>query len=174
MEPIAFDCYSKQPEISPSINDNLAFTTLSESSLKKENFIFYHLFTDTTFVNHYLEELEEVSNLEFINSVLVEISKEQFYYDSLLSLEFPLYSYDNQMIRKSAKAIRDYLPELKLFLQSKTQADLLAIKVNEGNYVDTAVFEDTPEFFVNAYTESLNNNSIQISIHNYFPRNHSK
>ena len=171
LEPIAFDCYSKQPEISPSINDNLAFTTLSESSLKKENFIFYHLFTDTTFVNHYLEELEEVSNLEFINSVLVEISKEQFYYDSLLSLEFPLYSYDNQMIRKSAKAIRDYLPELKLFLQSKTQADLLAIKVNEGNYVDTAVFEDTPEFFVNAYTESLNNNSIQISIHNYFPRN---
>ncbi|MDG1900999.1 MAG: right-handed parallel beta-helix repeat-containing protein [Bacteroidales bacterium] len=171
LEPIAYDCYSKRPEISTSINDNFAFTTVSEASLKKEDFIFYHLFTDRTFVSYYLEELEEVSNLEFINNILVEISKDQLYYDSLLSLEFPLDRYDNHMIRKSAKAIRDYLPALKSLLESKTQADLLAINVNEGIYVDTAVFENTPEFFVNAYTESSNNNNIQISIHNYFPRN---
>ena len=43
------------------------------------------------------------------------------------------------------------------------------IDVPEGHYTDSTIFENTPAFFVNAYLEKTEDDSVTISIYNYFP-----
>ena len=114
LEPIAFDGYTEHEDIDLTIKDNVAYRTITEnkSVLLHEHLVF-SLFTDTIFLDKYLNYLEKYSQPDFIVRFMGSIKQESKYYDSLLQMEFPNYHYDDKLLVKSAAAIQGYLPELR-------------------------------------------------------------
>ncbi len=170
LEPIAFDGYTDHLDIDLSIEDNFAYKIFILKEIKGAEKLHYSLFTDSLFLTTYLDKLKEVSNEDYINSMYAEISEDRFHYDSLLKLEFPYVDYDHELIRKSAAALRSYLPELEKLLDPWVNNDVLSIPVYAEQYSDTSVYENTPEYFLNAYVEDHYVDSLMLSVHNYYSR----
>jgi len=170
LEPIAFDGYTDLPATDVSISDNQANVVMNSTYLNEEEYLYFDFFRDSVFVGKYLDKLAEFSNKKSIDSILFSLSNEERHYDSLLKLEFVHYRYDTSFFRRSAEGIRNYLPELtvKLNLYLDTIQGIPEIK--KQHYTDTSTFENTPEFFVNAYMESHEGDSMVIGIHNYYPQ----
>jgi len=169
LEPIAFDGYTDHSKPDISINDNLAHTIINQKKIDPEQQLFYELFRQEDFVQKYVKYLHEFSNEEFIEEVLKNTHSETVYYDSLLKMEFKNYVYDFDFFERSAASIRDYLPKLEQEISEFLQNENNFI-VKDISYTDTTVFENTAEFFVNAYLEEVNDDSILIKVENYFPR----
>ncbi len=170
LEPIAFDCYSDHYNNDMSIDNNMAYYVCSSDELSNDWKAFSYLFTDSLFLSLYVDKLIEVSDSSYIEKILSDIQPQQHYYDSLLKMEFPYVYFDDQLIRNSAKGIRNYLPELKTFLKPWLTSTPPEIKITETVYTDTTVFEKSPEFFINSYIESVTGDSMIVSIHNFLPR----
>ncbi len=169
LEPIAFDGYTENSLLDLTINDNLAHIIINQGLIDQEQLLFYDLFKQPLFIKYYLSYLNEFSKERFVDSVTNVYNSEVLFYDSLLQMEFKYYHFDLSIYQKSAASIRAYLPtlenELTMFLAEKKPFNL-ARKV----YTDTNTFENTPEFFVNAYMESHDGDSMVIGIHNYYPQ----
>lgn len=170
LEPIAFDGYTDHSKPDLSINDNLAHMVINQKILDPEQLLFYDFFRQKNFLDKYVAYLYEFSDSDFVNLINNKINKEEIYYDSLLKMEFYNYSYDFDFYTNSAKSIRNYLPKLENeiddFLESGRE-----FKVKERKYNDSTVFENTPEFFVNAYLETTTDDSVVLKVFNYFPHN---
>jgi len=108
LEPIAFDCYSDHFIEDLSIENNMAYRIYSSAEIPNDWKIFSYLFTDSLFLRFYIDKLAEVSDSVYIEKILNDIQPQQHYYDSLLKMEFPYVHYDDQLIRNSAKGIRNY------------------------------------------------------------------
>lgn len=169
LEPIAFDGYTNHENFIYGLKGNLGYKTLTSDATSHMDLI-YALFKDSVFVNRYLGSLEEISNEKFINNFLESVREEEQYYDSLLRMEFPSYPYDKDFLKKSAEEIRTYLPELiDLFAKSRLNKSLKDAREMEI-YTDTSVFENTPEYFLIAYSDGFNEDRKTIEIVNYFPQ----
>jgi len=169
LEPIAFDGYTDHSKPDVSINDNLAHTIINQQQLDVEQRLFYELFRQKDFLDKYLDYLHEFSNEDFVNTVLENYQDKTVFYDSLLKLEFANYHYDFDFFISSAAAIREYLPELEVEISSFV-AENKPFDVKQNDYGDSLVFEDTPEFFVNAYLQETSGDSVSLKVFNYFPR----
>lgn len=170
LEPIAFDGYTEHLELDLTINDNVAYRAITQKEpVLLYDYLIYDLFTDSIFIDKYLYYLESYSKPDFINSFLGTMEQEASHYDSLLKLEFPNYHYDNKLLAKSAEAIRKYLPELKIIISDNLSYDEFTFNLQHDVYNKPKIFENTPEFFVNSYTEQKSGDSLIVSIHNYYP-----
>ncbi len=168
LEPIAFDGYTSHESIEFGLESNLGYETMNLENPEYPELI-HKLFTDTIFVDYYLESLEEISKSESIESFLNSIQREEQYYDSLLRLEFPIYPYNKDFLRESASSIRSYLPELKrLFNEIKNTGGII-IPEKEHIYNDTSVYENTPEYMVIAYDQGSMGDKKKVKLINYFP-----
>ena len=171
LEPIAFDGYTDHAEPDLTINDNIAYRALTQKEpVILQDLLIFNLFTDTAFLNSYFSYLVKFSTEDFVVSFMDSCESEASYYDSLLRMEFPVYHYDNELLFNSAKVIRGYLPELKQIVQDSMVDNKFEFNVLQEVYRDTNVYENTPEFFVNVYTESSSNDSLNLNIHNYYTR----
>ena len=171
LEPIAFDGYTDHDDPDLTINDNIAYRALTQKEpVILQDLLIFNLFTDTVYLNSYLLYLEKFSRQDFVDSFMDSYESEISYYDSLLRMEFPVYHYDDKLLFNSAKAIRGYLPELKQIIYDNLTDNKFEFNVLQEVYRDTNVYENTPEFFVNVYTEPSNNDSLKLSIHNYYTR----
>jgi len=170
LEPIAFDGYTEHVNPDISINDNIAYRTFTENeSVLQHDHLVYALFTDTLFLNKYMYYLNEYSQPDFVVGFLDKYNDQTVYYDSLLKMEFPYYHYNYKFLIESAASIQDYLPELKRVVASNLSNNDFAFNLRKDVYNDTSVYENTPEFFVNVYSENINNDSLNLSIHNFYP-----
>ena len=169
LEPIAFDGFADYTKLKPGIENNFAYIALnSGDTLKENNFLNYDLFTDSVFTNRYLHYVKKYSDPEFIDRNMKAIMPELLVNDSLLKLEFPQYEFDKARYREVAADIRSYLPELEKMIRDK-QTGRAKLYSRKYHYSDSAVFENTPAFFVNAYLEKTLDDSAMIRIDNYFP-----
>jgi hypothetical protein len=170
LEPIAFDGFSNDSRVDPGIENNYAYISLnSGDSLLPFEFLMANLFTDSLFTSKYLFFLKKFSNADYISKKLLEIENETIFYDSLINLEFPEIRFDFSRYPEVAADIRSYLPELEKEIKTKQQDPDFKLYPRRLVFTDSTVFEDTPKYFVNAYTEELNDDSVRISIRNYFP-----
>ncbi len=173
LEPIAYDAYTENMEehLDISVNDIIFYKVYSQNDESNANFdnLVYRLFKDSLFVSKYFNYIEKFTDPVFIDTFYEDIEQQIVYLDSLLRMEFPNYYFDNELLSKSAAEIRSFLPQLKdLFMSNNYGADIILIDRSE-NYSDSSAFEDTPEYFVNVYTERSENDSLQLDIRNYFP-----
>lgn len=170
LEPIAFDGFADYSKFKPGIEENMAYKALTVTdSVENHQYLIYKLFTDSAFLIKYMGYLEKYSNAEFVDNVLGEIKNEIVLYDSLLRLEFQIEPYDPLLYKDIANDIKSYLPELKRIvveMMNQPSNHLFAVK---HQFTDSTSFEDTPKFFVNAYLEEKGNDSVKISVYNYFP-----
>lgn len=169
LEPIAFDGYTENSSPKLTITDNNAYLALNSKTVEPEQFMFVKLFYQKDFTNKYLYYLQKYSDEKFVDSLLSSYNNQVKYYDSLLKLEFVNYNYDFDFYKKSAKHIRQYLPELKKLI-SESQLYEHNYKISNSTYTDTTVFDNTPEYFVNAFKQEENNDSVTIKIFNYFTK----
>ncbi len=170
LEPITFDCYSSDVSYSFDLKSNLAYMSLSAiREINPESYLLYDLFKNRKFVDRYIIYLEEYSNEEFIaqnmEKMLAQINK----YDSLIKMEFPYYHFDPDFYYKSAQGIRNYLPELKKFIATKLADTTHHFKIKKNKFTAEQIYEDTPRFFVHAYTQSVAGDSVTVKIENFFP-----
>lgn len=171
LEPIAFDGYTDHDEPDLSINDNLAYRALTQKEpVILQDHLIFNLFIDTVFLNNYMYYLVKYSRADFVNTFMDSYESKVSYYDSLLRLEFPYFHYNDSLLAKSAKAIRDYLPELRAIIYDSLSDGTFSFNLNHEVNYDTNVYGNTPEFFVNVYTEKKIDDSLILSIYNYFPR----
>ncbi|NOY49390.1 MAG: hypothetical protein GXO88_02305 [Chlorobi bacterium] len=169
LEPIAYDGYTDHSKPDLSINDNFAHVVINQELVEPEQFMYYRFFKQTKFVNKYLYFLKKFSDEGFVDQFAKNINGEAVLYDSLLRKEFNNYDFNFNFYNESAKEIRNYLPSLKkeieVFLAGNAE-----LNVESPVYSDTTVFEDTPEFFVNAYLESVDDDSVVVKVFNYCSR----
>ncbi len=168
LEPIAYDGFTDHPDIDYSINDNMAWQLLISKKKIPENYNFYYLFEDTAFVNIYLKYLETFSSKSFADSITRQLAPKTNYYDSLIRKEFPLAKFDRHFLKKSTKAIRNYLPRLKKALAEKIANNTLHTHVTPENRTDSTTEFNTPSFYVTAYLEQRYQDSVIIGVHNFF------
>ncbi len=172
LEPIAFDGYTDHDDLDLTITDNVVYRALThEEPLILQDLLIYNLFVDTVFLNLYMHYLEKYSQPDFINNFMNSTALEASYYDSLLRMEFPHYHYNDSLLSESAEAIRNYIPALEKIIYDSLISDNFDFRINDEVFTDTSVFENTPEFFVNVYTEAKNADTAKLSIYNYFARN---
>lgn len=171
LEPIAFDGYTDHDDPNLVINDNIAYRAImNKKPMIYHDHLINNLFADTVFVNKYLYYLDEFSQAKFINNFMNTSEPQALYYDSLLRLEFPHFHYNDSLLTESAKTIREYLPKLRKIIYDSLSDGTHSFNLkHEVNY-DTSVYEDTPEFFVNVYTEKKTDDSLILSMYNYFPQ----
>lgn len=169
LEPIAFDGYTDHTKPILTIDDNFAFVVMNQKEVLPEQIMFYDFFKQKSFTDKYLKYLHEFSDQTFVDDVLKNMQSETVLYDSLLKMEFKQYSYDFEFFSKSAKAIRDYLPELEIDLTNFVENNTDFI-IKETIVSDADVFENTPEFFVNAYLQNREGDSVKIDIQNYYSK----
>ena len=170
LEPIAFDNFSDDRRIESDIKNNYAYIALnSGDSLLPHEYLMANLFTDSAFSNKYLFFLKKFSNADYISENLKEIEDEAILYDSLINLEFPAIEYDFSRYPEVASDIRSYIPELEKEIKTKQQDPAFKLYSKRLTYSDSTVFEDTPKYFVNAYIEEIIDDSVRISVRNYFP-----
>ena len=168
LEPIAYDGYTGHEQIDFSINDNKAFFLLTADTIKYSRPVYYFLFEDTAFLNRYVQYLEAFSNKRFVDSVNRALDREIDINDSLIRMEFPYHHFDKDFLSKSAKAVRDYLPELKRLLADRIAANNLDVRLTpESDDKWTSEF-GTPPYFVTAYKEKDYGDSLLIEVHNFF------
>lgn len=171
LEPIAFDGYTDHDAPDLTISDNMAYRSLTQKEpVILQDYLIFDLFTDSVFLGRYLHYLDEFSQADFVNTFMDNSQSKITYYDSLLRLEFPIYHYDDKLLVKSAEAIQSYLPVLKQIIIDSLSDGSFDFKLKYEVYSDTTVYEDTPEFFVNVYTESVIDDTLALGIRNYFPR----
>lgn len=170
LEPITFDGYADLHAPDISIKDNMVYRALTQKDpyLIYENLV-YRLFTDTSFLNIYFDYLEEYCQVEFVNRTLNSLQPKIDLYDSMLKLEFPYYHYNANFMHESAKKIRDYLPEVKRIAQNKLYGKEFTHAVKEETYSENKIFKNTPEYFVNAYQQKRENDSLLVKIFNFYP-----
>lgn len=171
LEPIAFDGYTDHEMSDFTINDNMAYKALKcESEMIPQDRLILNLFTDTIFLNRYMMYVEMYSDEKQIDEFTQSLSSDIVTYDSLLKLEFPKYHYDPDFLKKSAAGIRDYLPVLKQLIEDRLLQGEFKIEQKVEFYVDSSLYENTPEFFVTAYVEDTVSDKLVLSVNNYFLR----
>ena len=172
LEPIAYDGYTNHLHSDFSIHDNYLYHAYDDKTEDTpEQLMMYRLFHEKAFREKYWQYLKKFSRAGFVDSVSHAMQKRALFYDSLIREEFPQAEYDTNFFRKSAAQIRQYLPALKVFVEKKIKDTAFRLKQQRVVYDDTTVFEDTPEYFVNAYIQRKLNDSVLLHIENYFPRN---
>jgi hypothetical protein len=169
LEPISFDGYSDNSPLDISMKENFLYKLYDIKETKPEEKILTDLFFDTLFLEHYFSNLEAVTDPEFIDEFTESIKVEQNYYDSLLHMEFPNYYFEDQFLQQSAASIRGYLPALKQLAIERLETRDPHPGYIELTYEDTAVYQNTPEYFVNVYLEETVGDSNLIKICNYWP-----
>ncbi len=171
LEPIAFDGYTSHDETDFSINDNMAYKAFTcDKPLVPQDRLILNLFTDTIFLEAYLDYLELFSEDKMITQFTTSIDGEIDYYDSLLKLEFPKYHNESSFLENSAAGIRDYLPDLKKIIDGVLDDGDFTIQREKEYYYDSSLYERTPEFFVAAYIEGSKDDKLVVKINNYFLR----
>ena len=171
LEPIAFDCYSSDADYNFNLKGNLAYIALSTNwEIAPEQFLFYDMFKNRNFLDRYISYLEKYSNKDFVSGIIGSLSTHINSYDSLLKLEFPNCHFDAQFYSKSALGIRNYLPELKKYIDLKIADTTHQFKVKKNKFSVEEDFGKTPQFFVHAYKQSTNGDSVKIKIENFYPK----
>ncbi len=168
LEPIAYDGFTDHLSFDFTINDNMAWQILSGQKNIPENYNFYYLFEDSTFVTLYLNYLKKFSRAGFTDSMKNIFKKDAVYYDSLIRLEFPLERFDTGFLTKSARGVREYLPKLEDFLKTQIAGNSLHAHIIPEDNTDSVTLFKAPSFYVTAYLESSNPDSIVIEVHNFF------
>ncbi len=169
LEPIAFDGFGDKSHIEYGITKNFAVEILQNSPLKGQENLMKYLFLDSAFTRKYFHYLHTFSDSAFVESLMDSIRPEMIYYDSLLKLEFFHYVFDSSFIRKSANDVREYLPELEKIITERQNDTAYALKEIHQKYYDSLIFENTPDYYVDVYADSVKNDSLWISIYNYYP-----
>jgi len=169
LEPIAFDGFSASFVPDTGIYINPVRDLFGDGlNLGERAYALPSLFRDSLFTNEYLKYLREFSEEKFVISVLDSLKPDIIRTDSLLKLEFKYYSFDPEYLVESARYIREYLPELTEYIHKEQLEGKQAIKDKNYSY-DQIVLDGTPEYFVQAYTENILNDTAVISIYNYNP-----
>ena len=170
LEPIAFDGFGELHKFYFGINGNYAYRILNTRKLNENEFdLITFVFRDSLFVEKYINHLKKYSSEEYLTSVFSRVNNEIDFYDSIMQLEFPYYSYERNWLFKSAKDIRNYLPKLETFLHDYRQDKDFKLIEESINYKDVEVTENTPKYFVNAYMTNTENDSLILDIFNYYP-----
>ncbi len=169
IEPIAFDCYSGIISDLTSHSGLFAYQYLTDDLVYRENSLIKNIFIDSTFLSLYLSDLKEFSQPDFVNTIMDKLKPKSDYYDSLIRMEFPQYKYNDKFIIDNAEYIRNQLPALEEFIKQVEKDTSFNVKVINEFFFDTLVYENTAEFFVNAYTREKHTDSTLISIYNYYP-----
>ena len=170
LEPIAFDGFANYSKLKPGIKNNYAYLALnSGDTLQAHEYLVYNLFTDSVFTSRYVKYLQYFSDSNFVLETMNSITPKMLLYDSLIKLEFPFNGYDFSRYSEVAADIRSYLPKLENMISEKQSDPNFTLYSRQPYFTDSAVFEDTPKFFVNAYLEKTNNDRAVVSIHNYYP-----
>lgn len=153
------------------IGSNFAWKALVESkAITHEQYLLDDLMLDSTFAVRYLHYLQAYSDPEFITSTMDKLRPEIELYDSLINMEFPYVHFDTSFYRRSAESIRNYLPQLRDSIYDILQRPDFSLEVKHRHYEDTTIFERTPEFYVNAFLEETNDDSLKIKVLNYSQR----
>lgn len=170
LELIAFDGYADIHEVDINITDNLVYRVLTQKDdIRNDQSIIFNLFTDNTFLKVYFKYLEKYSSEDFVNNTIANLQPEINLYDSLLKLEFPYYHYDEHFMQRSALKIREYLPEVKKLVQTELIGKEIKFEILDETFSQLEVYQNTPELFVNAYTNGKQNDTISLEVFNYYP-----
>jgi len=171
LEPIAYDGFGEDPSLFLGLENNYIYRILHNEDIHENEFDHVsNIFHNSDFVSKYLYYLEKYSTVKFIHSQLSNLLPDIIYYDSILKKEFPNVNYDTNYLYRSAKDIRNYLPELQKFLYSYSNSEKPKKLLSKNNYSEEIVYENTPELFVNAYVDIRKNDSLNIEVFNYYPR----
>ncbi|MCF6341826.1 MAG: hypothetical protein L3J31_03350, partial [Bacteroidales bacterium] len=171
LEPIAFDGYADYSSPQTGLENNFAWKALTGGeTIAYGQYLMESLLLDSVFTDRYLYYLAKFSHPDFIAESINELMPEIKKYDSLINLEFPYVHFDTSFYRRSAESIRAYLPRLKDTIFAVHHRPGFSLKVREKHYSDTTVFENTPEFYVNAFREEVRGDSILIRVFNYTQR----
>ncbi|PLX02790.1 MAG: hypothetical protein C0595_09390 [Marinilabiliales bacterium] len=171
LEPIAYDGFGEDPSLFLGLENNYVYRILHNEDIHENEFDHVsNIFHDSIFVSKYLYYLEKYSRDKFIHSQLSNLLPDLIYYDSILKKEFPNISYDTNYLYRSAEDIRNYLPELQKFLYFYSGTEKPKKLLTNNNYSEENVYENSPEFFVNAYQNNRINDSLSIEVFNYYPR----
>lgn len=170
LEPIAFDGFSNVKKLVLGIKNNYAFIALKRNdTIQMHQSLIYNLFIDSSFTNRYIKNLKLFSDSAYIQKILDRMMPDIRYNDSLLKREFPYYEHDYNWYFEVASDIRSYMTELENMIEEVQSDPDYKMNIKPHYYADSTVFEDTPKFFVNAYLEETIDDSVVISIFNYFP-----
>lgn len=170
LEPIAYDGFGELYKPYYGINGNYTYRILKSRKLNENEYdLMTFFFRDSLFIEKYIHHLKKYSSEDYLESVFSRIDNDIYFYDSIMKLEFPYYSYDKLWLQKSASDIRDYLPQLEVFLHEYRLNKDFKLIDETLDYVDVEVFGNTPEHFVNAYSVRGEKDSLIVNVFNYYP-----
>lgn len=171
LEPIAYDGFGEDSELYLGIHNNYAYRILHNEDIHENEFdLISRVFHDKTLIDKYITYLKKFSSDKFVQSQLSNLKTDIIFYDSIIRMEFPNEIFDTNYLYRSAKDIRNYLPELERFLGDYSSLDKSKQINTEKKYSEDKVLENTPEFFVNAYQNNRQNDSLSVEVFNYYPR----
>ncbi len=133
-------------------------------NIKSEGRINYNPFTDSVFVEKYIQYLEEYSSEEYISSFFNEIEEELLFTEELIKKEYEDYNYDTNFLFESAKIINDLLPEYKNKVSNGLYEQLSYNNKPKEDYKEE-YNKDMIPYYMHVYKE--NNNEYRIT--NYYP-----
>jgi len=114
LEPIAYDCYSDIERYIKSTNPIYGYLHYDAiGSLDDEYLMARELFNDTLFTPLYINYLKKYSSEKFLDSLFDHYKNQIYFYDSLISIEFPEQYFFQYEILENATNIRNELPAFK-------------------------------------------------------------
>jgi len=170
LEPIAYDGFGELHKFYYGINGNYVYRILNSRSLNENEYdLITTVFHDSLFIESYIHFLEEYSSDNYLESVFTKINKEIDFYDSIIRLEFPYYSYEKLWLYKSAEDIRDYIPKLHAFLHEYRLNKDFKLNNAQVTFDKVEVTDKTAENFVSVYLGKKKDDSLVLNVFNYYP-----
>ncbi|MCK5764830.1 MAG: right-handed parallel beta-helix repeat-containing protein [Bacteroidales bacterium] len=169
LEPIVFDNFSEKGPVRYVATSIVGNYYIDVVQTNESNLMLTNIFRDTSFAGAYIKYLRKYSDTIFLLEMMGEASTEIFYYDSLITIEYPDYVYDPNYVFVNAKKIRDELPSFESKVKTLHTMPPPALKNQEpefGQYDS----KELPPHFVKAYTEIRGDSSNTVRVENYYSK----
>jgi len=168
LEPVAFDSYTHDGIFNFGRSAIFGDNDIDTGNISNDLLFLYYPFTDTSFIDFYIEYLAEFSDSRYISDFINAIDNRITEYETLLSGEFPFYSYDPLFLFNNAENIRQALPGFRKRIENNS----ISLQVRKGysaqrydSIADTLFLK----YLVKANMSIISSDTSRIRIVNYCP-----
>lgn len=168
LEPIAFDNFSEKGAVRYVKTSILGNYYMDVKQGNESSLMLANIFRDSLFNKEYIQYLKKYSDSLFVKEILSRAQQDILYFDSLISIEYSDYAYDDKYILNNAQRIREELPafetKVKRLLPSPLFLHNMPQEITQHNN------KELPPHFIKAYTDKKGDSANRIRVENYYDK----
>jgi len=158
LEPVAYDCYTKLDE------QQLSGELLGMNYVEKKSYTISEAVLSNQDMNDsYLHYLKQYLDPEFFESVFEELQSETDKLQSLLSYEYPFYTFDKGFYLSNSEQLRPQLLEFES-RRAEVEDEKLAIQLTFNTLPENTIYN---EIALKAYTQQKTDTLVQLVCENF-------